>query len=154
MDIKERGELIKQLADSHATTAELLQGVDLERRAYEDWRIREIIGHLATWDRQVAKSIRAYIQGAEYAIQDLKIDDFNQEETSKQRKLTPQQVYDEWVQARQDFKNAVQEVPPDLYSKDMLYPWGSERGTVSLLVEYMVHHDKEHNEEILKAIGT
>jgi len=154
MDTTAQKELAKKLIDSHSATAKLLQLVDLEELVYSDWRVREIIGHLATWDRQVTKSIRAFIQGTAYAIQDLKIDAFNQEETSKQRALTSQQVYDEWVQARQDFIDAVQEVPPHLFESDMLYPWGSERGTLSLVVEYMVYHDKEHTEEMKESIQT
>jgi hypothetical protein len=36
----------------------------------------------------------------------------------------------------------------------MLYPWGDERGDISLLVHYMVEHDEEHLGEILKAVGS
>jgi hypothetical protein len=152
MDKKEHEGLVEQLTESHSVTSKLLQGVNLEKIVYSDWRIREIIGHLATWDRQVTKSIRAFIQGTEYAIEDLKIDAFNEETTSKQKGLTSQQVYDDWEKARQDFIAAVEEVPPDLFQKDMLYPWGNERGNLSLLVEYMTYHDNEHTTEILKAL--
>lgn len=153
MDKKEQKGLVEQLVESHSATSKLLQGANLEKIVYSDWRIREIIAHLATWDRQVTKSIRAFIQGTEYAIQDLNIDAFNEATTSKQKGLTPQQVYDDWEKARQDFIAAVQEVPQNLFQKEMLYPWGNERGNLSLLVEYMTFHDNEHNTEIVKALN-
>jgi hypothetical protein len=42
-------------------------------------------------------------------------------------------------------------MPIDLLPGDMLYPWGSERGSISKLIEYMVEHAIEHRGEILKA---
>ncbi len=68
--------------------------------------------------------------------------------------MTTQQVFEEWEQARQDFIEAVEEIPLDLFPGDVLYPWGDECGTIAYLVEFMVEHDVEHRHEILKAIQT
>ncbi len=146
--------LVNKLMESHLAINLALEGVDLEIKAFSesDWRIREIIAHLATWDREVSKSLWAFIDGKEYAIKDLAIHVFNQQSVEKKRELTSQQVYEEWVQTRQDFMDAVQAVPTDRLSSNLLYPWGDERGTLGLLVEYMVEHDKEHKEDIVKAI--
>jgi hypothetical protein len=146
--------LIKLLTDSHTATRAAIEGVDPELPVYGDtgWRIRDIIGHIATWDRQVTKSLRAFQAGMEYAIPDLDEDSFNERSTKDQGALTAEQVYADCEQARQDFIKAVQEIPDDSYPGDLLYPWGDERGSIHKLVHYMVDHDEEHREDIMKTV--
>lgn len=38
----------------------------------------------------------------------------------------------------------------DLFPGDLLYPWGGERGTIAQLVEFLIDHDAEHRDEIVK----
>jgi len=156
MTVEENKRLIDLLSESQSVTLAALEGVDPEMRIYaeSDWTIRDIIGHLATWDRQVTKSLRAYQEGSEYAIPDMGEgeDDFNQQAVKQQRALTAQQVFAEWDQARVNFKAAVQEIPLEQFPGDLLYPWGDEHGSIPKLVMYMVEHDAEHREEIVKAI--
>lgn len=151
-----KDDLLKKLADSHSATRAILKGVDPEIRVYTDtdWRIRDIIGHIATWDRQVAKSLRAFLAGTEYAIPDLDGDEtkFNQQAVLEQRELSTPQIYEEWEQARDDFKEAIREIPSDQFPGDLLYPWGDERGSIAQLIGIMIDHDDEHREEIVKAI--
>ena len=66
--------------------------------------------------------------------------------------MTAQQVLKEWEQARKDFIEAVQEISLDRFPGDLLYPWGDERGSIAGLVRYMIDHDIEHRDEIVKAI--
>lgn len=156
MTLEEKKHLIDLLSESQLITLEALEGIDFEMRVYAEsnWTIRDVIGHLATWDRQVTKSLRAYQEGSEYSIPNLGDgeDDFNQQAVMEQRKLIAQQVFADWDQARREFKAAVQEIPLELFPSDLLYPWGDERGGIAKLVRYMVEHDSEHREEIVKAI--
>jgi hypothetical protein len=154
MTLDEKRRLLELLAQTHSVTRATLEGIDLDLRVYSDagWRIRDIIGHIATWDRQVAKSLRAYRIGQEYAIPEFNEDTFNQEDVLSQGESTNQEVFDEWEQARDDFKAAVKDLPLDQFPGDLLYPWGDERGTIAHLVEMMAEHDVEHSDEIVKAI--
>jgi len=142
------------LKESHATTRAKVEGVDPEIQVYEnpDWRIRDVLGHIATWDREVTKSLQAYRVGEEYAISDLEYDDYNERAVLEQKKLTIQQLLMEWEEAREGFIEAVQNVPQDKFDGDLLYPWEDERGSIHQLVAYMVEHDEEHREEIMSAI--
>jgi hypothetical protein len=154
MASEDKERLLDLLADSHSNLRATIEGIDPELRVHSDtgWRIRDVVGHIATWDREVAKSIRAFREETEYSIPCLKEDDFNQQMAAVQRELTAQQVYAEWEQAREDFKAAVKEMPSDRFPSDLLYPWGDERGNIARLVEYMIDHDAEHRDEIVKAI--
>jgi hypothetical protein len=129
----------KKMAEIHLATHATLKGVDLETPVYTEsgWRIREIIGHIATWNQHVAISINKYREGLEYLIPDLDEtkDDYNQKAVLEQQKLSAQQILAEWEQAYDEFKNAIQGIQADRFHGDMLYPWGDERGSITKLVE-------------------
>ena len=154
MTLEDKQRLLELLAQTHTATRATLEGIDLTLRVYPDskWRIRDIIGHIATWDRQTAKSLRAYGLGEEYAIPNLDENSFNEQEVLRQQEKSTQQIFEEWELAREDFKRAVEEIPLDQFPGDLLYPWGDERGTIAYLVKMMTDHDVVHRDEIAKAI--
>jgi hypothetical protein len=151
----EKTQLLDLLSSSHNATQIAIEGVNLETVVYQDpvWQIRDVIWHIAVWDRQVTKSIRAFIEGSEYAIPDFDENAFNKESIIEGRKLKLDQVLLEWNQARSGFKEAVQESPPEKIFVDLLYPWGDERGAIAQLVKYMVEHDAEHRTEIAAVLA-
>ena len=154
MTIEDKQRLIDLLADTHSATSMVLEGIDLETRIYSEsgWRIRDILGHIAGWDRQAAKSLRAFRDGEDYAIPNFDEDATNEAMVREQHDWTAEQVFAEWDKAREDFKLAIQEIALDKFPGDLLYPWGDERGSIAQLVEFMTEHDIEHRDEIVKVI--
>ncbi len=146
--------LLDLLAHAHSILRTTVEGIDPELRVHTDsgWRIRDIIGHIATWDREVVKSLSAFQAGTEYSIPDLDEDAFNLQAAMVQQELTARQVFSEWEQSRDDLKAVVQEMPSAQFPGDLLFPWGDERGSIAELVEFIVEHDAEHRDEIVKAI--
>jgi len=106
MSVGDKKYLLGRLIETHSATRAILKGVDLEMRVYTetDWRIRDILGHIATWDRKVAKSLCAFRAGTEYSIPSINGDEteFNERAVLEQRKLPTRQIYAEWEQARED----------------------------------------------------
>ncbi len=157
MTVKDKKYLLDLLTETHSAVQATVAEIDLEMQVYTDtdWRVRDILGHIATWDREVAKSLRAFLAGEEYLTLNLDDEehDFNQQAVLEQRKLTTQQVFAEWEQAREDFKAAVRDIPDDQFPGDLLYPWGDERGVIATLVEYMANHGVEHRDEIMQAVS-
>ena len=158
MSAEEKKRLIDRLTEAHHALHRMLDEVDLEIPVYKDsgWRVRDIVGHVATWDREVATSLRAYQEGAEYIIPDLDEEevDYNKKAVQEQRKLSVEQLLGEFQQAHDEFRNAIQDIPEDRFPGDLLYPWGEERGDITTLVEYMIDHAVEHRDEIAKAAQT
>jgi uncharacterized damage-inducible protein DinB len=154
MKKSEKKLLINRLLETRAFTRKAIEGADPDFCIYPDadWRIRDIIGHIATWDRQVVNSLKAFMIGNEYCIPDLDEDSFNQQQVAESREMTAHQVFQEGQQARKDFIQAIEEISQDRFHGDLLYPWGDERGNIVKLVEYMIEHEIEHREEIVKAI--
>ena len=157
MNNRHEDDLLYRPTESHSAIQSIIEGINLELRVYSDsdWQIRDILGHITTWDREVTKSLRAYLAGTEYFIPDLGKDEteFNKQAVKEQRRLSTQQIVAEWEQAREDFKAALSDIPLDKFPGDLLYPWGDERGSIAQLVGYMIEHDEEHRDEILKAVG-
>ena len=158
MNSRDKDYLLDRLAETHSAIHRLIEGIDLELRVYSEsgWRVRDILGHIATWDREVTRSLHAFLTESEYVIPDLDDDetDFNEKAVTEQRTLSINQIVEEWKQAREDFKTAIKEIPTEKFPGDLLYPWGNERGSITRLVEYMIEHDEEHRGEIGKALGT
>ena len=158
MSAKEKKRLIDGLTEAHLALRGILDEIDLEMPVYEDtgWRVRDIVGHVATWDLVVAKSLRAFQTGSEYLIPvpnpEEYEDEFNKNAVLEQQKLSTQQILDEFETAYDEFKKAIQEIPDDLFPGDLLYPWGDERGNIATMVDYMIEHAVEHRDEIIKAI--
>jgi hypothetical protein len=156
MNSGDKNYLLDRLAETHSAIQRILEGIDLKLRVYSDtdWRIRDILGHIATWDREVTKSLRSFLTEIEYVIPDLDGDetDFNEQAVTEQRELSTQQIVAEWEQAREEFKAALSDIPMDQFPGDLLYPWGNERGSIAQLVEYMIEHDEEHRDEIVKVL--
>ncbi len=156
MSAKEKKRLLDNLTETHFATRAALDEVDLEIPVYKDsgWRVRDIVGHIATWDLEIAKSLRAYQAGEEYLTPELDEEEveFNQRAVLEQQRLSTQQILKEFETAHDEFRNAIQEMPEERFPGDLLYPWGGERGDIATLVEYMTEHAVEHRDEITKAV--
>lgn len=156
MSIKDKDYLLNKLTEAHLAIRATLDEIDLEMPAYKDdsWRIRDIVGHIATWERVVAKSLRAYLAGSEYLVPnpDTYVDVYNEDEVLDQKKLSTQQILNEFEMAHDEFKNALQETPLDRFPGDLLYPWGDQRGDIATMIEEMIEHIYEHRDEILNAV--
>ena len=146
-------ELIDRLKQSNAATQTLIDQIDLELVVYEnpEWQVRDVVWHIAVWDRQVAKSIQAFVDGSQYAIPGFDEDKFNGSAFQEGRQLTPDQIRSQSQQARREFEQAVAKVPTNQISAEFLYPWGDESGDVVQVVEEMIEHDQEHRQEIESA---
>jgi hypothetical protein len=155
MTAEDKQKLLDKLDETHQEIRDWLGGVELEAPVYSDsgWRARDIIGHMATWDQEAARSLRAYRAGSEYEIIDLDEEEteYNQRAIDAQRALSNQAILAEWEGAYEELRNAVQDIPIDRFPGDLLYPWGDERGDIATLVEYMIEHLIEHRDEIVKA---
>jgi hypothetical protein len=159
MTSKDKKYLLGLLSESHSAVREAVSAVDPNIRVYTgdssgtEWRVRDIVAHIATWDSVVAKSLLGYGDGTVYLIPnwDKNEDLFNLQAVLEQRELTPQQLYAQWEDSHDEFKTAVQAIPDDQFPGDLLYPWGDERGTIADLVKYMTDHALEHRDEIVGA---
>ena len=156
MNIEHKENILIRLSDSHSELEKVLEGLDLDLVIHTetDWRIRDILGHIATWDRVLIHSIQTFLEGSEYVITGMVGDetDYNAQKVAEQKKLSSSEILKEWNRAREDFITIVQQIPTDKFFDELAFPWGDERGSLSVMIEYMIEHNGEHQAEILAAI--
>jgi uncharacterized damage-inducible protein DinB len=145
---------VERLKESHSATRDVVDSVDPELPVHAEsgWTVRDILGHIGAWDNQAAKSLRAFGAGSEYSLTDEDDEAFNQQEYQRLRQLDIQQSYAAWEGAREEFIEAVSQLPDELDSGTLLYPW-RERGSLTQLIDEMIEHDVEHREELKVAIS-
>ena len=152
----DKEKLTARLTETHHALQGLLEGVDLEILVYPDsgWRIRDILGHIAIWDWEIVKSLRAFLAGDKYIISDIEEDEseFNEKGVIEQQALSTGQIVSDWKESRADLLAVINEIPADRFPGDLVYPWGDERGSISRLVEYFIEHDEEHCAELDKVL--
>ena len=156
MKQEHKDDIIKRLSDTHTALEGVIEGLDLDQVIHTDtdWCIKDILGHIATWDRVLIHAIETFLDGSEYVILGMVGDetDYNAEKVQEQRNLSNTEILQEWNQARVDFIAAVQVIPSEKFFEELAFPWGDERGSLSLMIEYMIEHNGEHQEEILDAL--
>jgi len=149
--------LIKKLIDGYDAIYALIDSVDLTQPVHPDsgWQIKDILGHIATWDLEIAKSLQGFLAGSVYLTPDLDEEeiDFNQREVDRKRSLSSKQILADWEQAREEFKDAIKAIPDDRFPGELMYPWGDEIGSIAVLVGYFIEHDEEHFKEIKNFLG-
>ena len=128
-----------------------LEEADLERVIYEEsgWRGRELLSHMAAWNRVVATSLEHFSRGEEYLIPDFAEDQFNQHTALEHKDLPVEEILVHWKDSVEEMTSAIERIPAEKFPGDLLYPWGDERGDIIQLVNYFIEHDQEHVAEIL-----
>jgi hypothetical protein len=153
----DRKKMLEKWNNAHTSLKEVISEENLDYVIFTEsgWSVRDILGHIATWDREVTKSLKAILKGDSYLIVDLDDDesDFNGLAVQEQRKLSKTDLLNEWNSAQGDLVKALNEIPLDKFPGDFEFPWGDENGTILLLIEYMLDHKLEHREEIIKALN-
>ena len=156
MNIEHKETILIRLSNSHTELGQALEGLDLDLVIHTetDWRIRDILGHIATWDRVLIHSIQTFLEGSEYVIPGMVGDetDYNAQKVAEQKKLSSSEILKEWNRAREDFITIVQQIPTNKFFDELAFPWGDERGSLSVMIEYMIEHNGVHQAEILQAV--
>jgi hypothetical protein len=149
--IKEKERLLASLERSRQSSIAALSDVDDYRVIYPEsgWRVKDVLGHLAAWEREVLASIQAFNEGDVYTLgTDHVLDIYNEESYEKRKGLHPAQCRMDWGMVRRDLQFAILELDAARLHEEMQFPWGAH-GSVIQLIEEIVQHEEEHIREIL-----
>ncbi len=153
-----KAELIAQLDEARAEMRRLLADIEAahidHQELYPTWTIKELLSHITGWDDASIDSMRAVMAGETPLTPAQRgINPYNASTVSERESLSLEQVIAEWEHTREDFKQAIRDLPQSLFDKPFVFAWG-QNGTVSELVAVFSEHEKEHAEEIReKVIG-
>lgn len=133
-----RRQTLDLLERTRRETRMTLSRLDPERVVHDDeraWRIRDVVGHLAVWNREAARSLSAYSQGGEYRCISGRdqYDEYNGPAADERHAWTMQQVWAEFEASHDELKSIIGTMPVEKWDGEMLYPW-NERGTVEQFI--------------------
>lgn len=149
----DKEELLRQLEDTHREMLEMLRGIDPEMLVYEEtgWRVKDIVGHVATWDNETLHSIHEHRRGGEYSIPDYDDAEMFNTFAARARYNEPfDQILSGWEATRNWLRIQIRALTPEELAAEMTYPSG-QHGTVGDLLREIAEHEAEHMAEIREA---
>ena len=148
MDEGER--LIEQLGKARSAMKRALCCVEREREICPGWTVKEMLAHIAGWDKVGASTVRAHVAGeTPQPLEVQGIDAYNAYLVAQSETITYEEMVQGWKLARRQFTDALAETPPEKLKDQARFPWG-ETGTIARLVSILVEHEREHATEILE----
>lgn len=152
---EEKLRLIALLERSRRESMAALQGVDPYTVVHEasGWKVKDIIGHLAAWEREALASLQAHAEGDEYSLgPDHHNGRYNQAAYEQRRNYDPAQCRIDWGMVRRDLQFAVHDLSPERMGAEMRFP-SHRQGSVTTLIERMVAHEEAHIQEIVALLA-
>ncbi|MEA2573678.1 MAG: hypothetical protein QOH93_976 [Chloroflexia bacterium] len=122
----------------------------LEPGVAGDWSIRDILAHVAAWDRAQTEAYRLMLRGERPALLDLEEEEnesFNQEHHVRLKDLSLQEIITELFAAREEMVTLLREVD----NNALFAPApGDEHAELSIAacISVSTNHDEEHAEMI------
>ncbi len=158
-DIRAARTRIVQLLDrTRAETRRQLSTLEPELVVHQDerrWRVRDVLGHLAVWNWEAARSLRAYCEGGQYhcIAAESQYDEYNGPAAEERRKWPLEQVWSEYEAAHDELRRIIEQMPDEKWDGPMLYPWNLQ-GTPGRLIEIMMTHERtDHCDAIAETGG-
>lgn len=157
MMTKEKNDLINQLDEIRAKTLPVFCQLEGSLMIYPEggWRLMDVINHLAVWEEEVVATLQDYREGKERpaidASQRTVEDEFNHRHFEARRQWSEQEVYASWEKARNRLKEALNQLSPEQFTAELLFPWG-ERGTMGRMIRGLIWHEQEHYKEVMKVV--
>ena len=153
-EVAEKERLVKLLASERFKTMDALRNVNDFTLIYKEtgWRIKDILGHIATWEREALATLQAFNANDTYSLgADFDIEEYNQQQFEQRKGFFPAQIRMDWGMVRRDLQFVVNQVPPEKIYEVIDFSW-HEKGTISQMVDILVKHEADHLAEILAVL--
>lgn len=116
-----------------------------------EWTVREILAHFVSAERSFHQLINDVRAGGEGAPRSLDIDDYNESQVPKLDDLSPDQLLDEYWQARQSSIELTESLEPADLDKEGYHPWFGEVPIRDML-KLVYRHNMIHLRDLRKAL--
>lgn len=116
---------------------------DIERPFVGAWSLKDIVGHIASWEAEVVTAIRELRESKRPAVLDFDeatLDTWNQDHVERKRDLNFWSVFEQLKGGRQRVLDDLAPVDDDTLA--------GEGSTYTVLVRSLIDHDREHWHEI------
>lgn len=136
----ERGQLIRNI--------ETCRIRDIERPFIGEWSLKDIVGHVASWEAEVVAAFHELEKGKRPALldfDDATLDDWNKDHVERKRGLEFWNVLDQMKAGRE----RLLETLDDVSDEDLV----ADGSSYARLVQLVIDHDREHWHGIAAALA-
>lgn len=141
-------DVLARLAKSRRDLRRAIQGLSEEEmtqvQAEGEWTIKDVLGHIASWEEICLEPLRRYADGDPFAAEVTK--DYlglNEGLAARKQDIPLDVILDEWDAIRQELVAAANKLSAEQWEQRVLFPWGDE-GAVAEMLDELYQHELEH----------
>ncbi len=144
--------LIAKMEAARTQLDEALVKIAPEIEIYPNWKLKQLLDHIAGWDELVLGELKAYQNGITPTQTVDGINQFNARSVSDRKALTLDQSRQAYDLLRADVLQTLRSLPEELLDRKYDAPWGGNC-TITSIVKIFVSHEREHARQIEEIIS-
>jgi uncharacterized damage-inducible protein DinB len=148
VELVTKEETLAKLAESRRALHHAIEGLseeEMTRIQVEGvWTIKDILGHIASWEETCLEPLRRYADGAPFEVE--VIEDYltwNDEQAARKRDVPLDAILDELATVRQELIEAASRLSAGQRERRVPFSWGGE-GTIAEVLDVFYRHELEH----------
>jgi len=141
-------DMLAKLAESRRDLHRATQGLSEEEMTEVQvegvWTIKDVLGHIASWEEICLEPLRRYADGDPFKAEVIK--DYlilNEELAARKQDIPLDVILDELDAIRQKLVATVSKLSAEQWEQRVLFPWGDE-GAVAEMLDELYQHELEH----------
>ena len=141
-------DMLAKLAESRRDLHRATQGLSGEEMTQVQvegvWTIKDVLGHIASWEEICLDPLRRYADGDPYSVE--AVEDYlilNEELAARKQDIPLDVILDELDAIRQELVATASKLSAEQWEQRVLFPWGDE-GAVAEMLDELYQHELEH----------
>ena len=147
-----REETLERLAESRQALHQAIEGLSEEEMIQIPvegvWTIKDVIGHITSWEEVVLNPLRRYADGDPFGTDILK--DYlawNDEQAALKKDIPLDAILNEATAIRKELIATANRLSAEQWEQELTFPWG-DTGTLSKALRGLKEHEMEHVETV------
>lgn len=125
-----------------------------EIAAEGSWTVKDLVGHIAAWEKALVQPLKGFLQGGEFVPEDIPDHDlWNSRQVEARRELTFDHILQEARLTRQELLELTSRLSPEQWALILPAPWGSHE-TLAQMLDGLAWHEEEHIRSIVNRFHT
>jgi len=149
---------LAKLAESRRALHQAIEGLSEEEMTQVQvegvWTVKDVLGHIASWEETCLEPIRRYADGGPFEVQ--VIEDYmawNNKQAARKRDVPLDAILDELATIRQGLVEAASGLSAGQWKQRVPFSWGG-RGTIAEVLDVFYQHELEHVRSIQRWRGS
>jgi uncharacterized damage-inducible protein DinB len=141
-------DMLAKLAKSRRDLLRATQGLSEEEMTQVQvegvWTIKDILGHIASWEEICLKPLRPYAGGAPFQVEATEdYSSLNKVLVARKQDTPLAVIHDELDAIRKELMATASKLSAEQWEQSVLFPWGDE-GPVAEMLDELYQHELEH----------